>query len=171
MNVQFYVEKLKSTKEFKDFKKENPKSYLCSGFFVFDKEKAKNPDNKIHFDFYNPETKKAFSFEMDDSIKIVQLENFNKIPGKINEDVSFDFDEIEGVIGLEMQNKNLKEKIQKIILSMSNVDEKIMLNVVVFISMLGMLKINISLPEKKIVEFEKKSFFDMFKVVQRGKKD
>lgn len=170
MNVQFYIEKLKDSKEFKEFAKENPKAYLCSGFFVLDKEKSKNPDNKVHLDFYNPETHKAFSFEMKDEVKIVPLENFTKVPSGINEGIEFDFDDIEGIISVEMQKNSVKEKIQKIILSMSNSEGKNIINAVVFISMLGMLKINISLPDKKVTEFEKKSFFDMFKVIKKEKK-
>jgi hypothetical protein len=33
--------------------------------------------------------------------------------------------------------------------------------------MLGMLKVNISLPSKEITEFEKKSFFDIMKVKKK----
>ena len=38
MNLQLYLEKLKSSGVFKEFMKENPKAYLCSGFFTIDKE-------------------------------------------------------------------------------------------------------------------------------------
>jgi len=40
MNMQFYVEKLSHSEEFKEFMKKNPDAYLCSGFFVIDKEPA-----------------------------------------------------------------------------------------------------------------------------------
>jgi len=38
MNFQFYLEKLKHSEEYKEFLKENPEAYPCSGFFTIDKE-------------------------------------------------------------------------------------------------------------------------------------
>ena len=37
----------------------------------------------------------------------------------------------------------------------------------VFISGLGIIKVNIDIKDKKIIEFEKKSFFDMVNVLRR----
>ncbi|MCK4647827.1 hypothetical protein KAT24_02770 [Candidatus Pacearchaeota archaeon] len=51
MNFQFYVEKLKNSDVFKNFMKEHPDSFPCSGFFIIDKT---GQDNKQHFDFYIP---------------------------------------------------------------------------------------------------------------------
>ena len=42
----------------KDFIKEFPEAYPCSGFFVIDME---SKDNKNHFDFFVPKDKKIFS--------------------------------------------------------------------------------------------------------------
>jgi len=47
MNLSTHLKKLKSSEQFKRFIKENPKAFLCSGFFVIDKE---GTDNKKHFD-------------------------------------------------------------------------------------------------------------------------
>jgi len=69
MNLQFYLEKLQSSKEFKKFSKENPNAYLCSGFFIVDKANVKNPDNKVHLDFYIPAGGKVFSFDVKEEQK------------------------------------------------------------------------------------------------------
>ncbi len=73
MNSQFLLEKLKASEEFKNFKKENPAAYLCSGFFVIDMEN-KETGNQYHFDFFVPESKKTFSFELETEIRLVPLE-------------------------------------------------------------------------------------------------
>ena len=163
MNIQFYMEKLSLSEEFKKFMKENKDAYLCSGFFVIDKD-TKNPDNKQHFDYYVPSSKKIFSFQLEDEIKIVPIDTLNKeVPEKISKH-EFDFDEIEKIIEEEMEKQNVKSKIQKIILSLQNIKGRDYLICTVFISMLGILKVKINLSTEEVTEFEKKSFFDIMKV-------
>ena len=48
--------------------------------------------------------------------------------------------------------------------SLQNFEEMDSLICTVFISMLGMLRVNIGLSDKKITQFEKKSFFDVVKI-------
>jgi hypothetical protein len=54
MNLQFYVEKLKASKTYKEFMEKNPDAFPCSGFFVIDKQ---GMDEQQHFDFYIPAKK------------------------------------------------------------------------------------------------------------------
>ncbi len=162
MNLQFYLEKLYASEEFKGFTKENPDAFLCSGFFVIDKS---GNDNKVHFDFYVGG--KMFSFQLEDSIKLVPIEMINKeVPEKLLSDCDFDFEDIEKMIVEKMAEQEVKSKIQKILLSLQKVEGKIFLVGTVFISGLGMLKINIDLSEKKIVLFEKKSILDIVRKVK-----
>ncbi len=169
MNFQFYVEKLHDSEIFKGFMKENPGAYFCSGFFIIDKTGKEG--NKQHLDYYAPGAKKMFSFKMESPIEKVPIETFEgKIPEKVSIDYDFDFQEIEKKINEEVEKKGIKTKIQKILLSLQKLDEGVFLVGTVFISALGMIKINISLPDKKIVEFEKKSFFDMLKIVKKKPK-
>ena len=163
MNIQFYMEKLSLSEEFKNFMKDNRDAYLCSGFFVIDKD-LKNPDNKQHFDYYIPSSKKMFSFQLEDGIKIVPIDTLTKeVPEKISKH-EFDFGEIEKIIEEEMEKQNVKSKIQKIILSLQNIKGRDYLICTVFISMLGILKVKINLSTEEVTEFEKKSFFDIMKV-------
>ena len=160
MNLKFYLEKLKSSEEYKKFMKENSDAYLCSGFFIIDKQ---GEDNQQHFDFYIPSKKKMFSFQLEDSVKLVPIELFDKrIPEKI-EEINFEFEEVERMIKERMQEENLKNKIQKILLSLQKLSGKDFLVGNIFISGFGILKINIDVSEKKITLFEKKSFFDILK--------
>lgn len=168
MNLQFYLERLRSSDEFKKFMKENPKSYLCGGFFVIDKE---GKDNKQHFDFYIPSSKdgkKVFSFQLEEKNRIVPVELIKEaIPEKITLKNDFDFDDIEKMIAEKMKKENITNEIQKILLSLQNVKKKNFLVGTVFVSNLGLIKINIGLDDMKIIDFEKKSFFDMMKVVRK----
>lgn len=79
MNSQLLFEKLKNSKEYVEFMKENPDSYLCSGFFVIDLEN-KETGNQYHFDFYSPEKKGTFSFELEHEggIKLVPIERYEQ---------------------------------------------------------------------------------------------
>lgn len=173
MNLQFYLEQLYSSDEFKKFLKENPKSYFCSGFFIIDKENKKvGEGDKVHLDFYSPTNKKVFSFDMKEGMKLVPLENFNKKPIKISEKCRFDFEEMEDLITREAERKNVKTKVQRFIFSLQNHKGKIVLFGTAFLPMLAIIKFEINLEKKKVETFEKKSLFDMIKIVKKkGKKE
>ena len=159
MNFQFYFEKLTSSDVFENFMKENKGAYACGGFFIVDKQ---GNDNKQHFDYYVPSLKEIFSFKIEDGVQMVPVDIIDKrIPGKIKSNYNFDFDDIEGMIIEEMKKQEINKELQKIILSLQELEGKDYLIGTVFISGLGMIKINIDISEMKFDVFEKKSFFDM----------
>lgn len=161
MNLKFYLEKLYASEEFKKFIKANPGAFPCSGFFVIDKD---SNDNKQHLDYYVPESKKMFSFQLENEIKLVPIKMIDdKVPEKVLFDCDFDFEKIEQIILNEMIFQGINNKLQKILLSLQNTEGKNVLVGTVFISTLGLLKVRISIPEMKIIEFEKKSFFDFIR--------
>jgi len=169
MNSQFLFEKLESSDEYKKFIKENPKAYLCSGFFIIDMEK--NPENKYHFDFYVPESKKTFSFELENGVRLVPLErNDEKILEKVSMKNHFDFDELKEKTLNEMASNKITNKVQKMIFSLQCKDKQEVLFATIFVSGFALLKFDFDLKTKKITNFEKKSFFDMMKVVKGDKK-
>lgn len=165
MNLQFYLEKLNSFNEFREFSESNNNFHLCSGFFVIDKE---GNDNKTHLDFFSPKSKEIASFQLEDGIKKVSVENLDKREfEKISDNLDFDFKEIEDSIAKRMKEEKIKNKVQKIILSLQKSNEKEMLFGTVFLSGFGILKISMSLPEKEIIEFGKKSLFDIINVLKK----
>lgn len=165
MNLQFYLEKLHSSKQFKNFMKQNPDAFLCSGFFVIDLE---GKDNKQHFDYFVPKEKKLFSFQMEEGTALVPIEMIDKrIPKKISAKHDFDFKEIEKLVEKKAMQEGITNKIQKMLFSLQKLNEKEMLVGTVFISILGMIKIQIDLSQMKIIQFEKKSFFDMMNVLKK----
>lgn len=168
MNFQFYVEKLFDSEEFQKFIKENKDAYPCGGFFVNDLENLKKPDNKNHIDYFIPSVGKLFSFQLEKGVEKVPVENVGgQIPEKIALNYNFDFEEIEDLIRKKMEKENIKNGIQKILLSIQNQKGKDFLVGTAFLSSMALLKLSISIPEKEIIEFEKKSFLDMFSVFKK----
>ncbi|MAG10887.1 hypothetical protein CMI44_01075 [Candidatus Pacearchaeota archaeon] len=197
MNLQFYLEKLKVSEEYKKFMKENPSAYLCSGFFSIDKV---GKDNKQHFDFCVPQSatisrppnpdktinkkslvnspnksssdsegkSKIISFQLEENCKMIPIENFGeKKFEKISEEIDFDFSEVEKMIEEKMVEEKINNKLQKILLSLQKLDGKNFLVGTVFISGLGMIKVKVDLEKMEVIDFEKKSFFDVMKVVKK----
>lgn len=165
MNFQFYFEKLSESAEFKKFKSKNRDCYLCSAFFSIDRQ---GQDNRQHLDFYIPSEKKTFSFQLEKAIEPVLLERLEKfIPEKINNKINFDFDEIEELIYKKMKDEKINSQIHKIFYSLQNVKGKNFLIGTIFISKLGIIKLTFNLDEKKFVDFNRKSIFDMMKIFRR----
>ena len=101
--------------------------------------------------------------------KFVPVEvNSDEIPEKISLDLEFDFKEVEDLISQRMEKEGIKNKIQKFLFSLQRKDGKHFIVGTVFFSMLGLIKTNIDLEKMEIVDFEKKSFFDVMKV-KKGK--
>jgi hypothetical protein len=166
MNFQFYFEKLVESEEFKKFKNEHKDAFFCSGFFVVDK---KGEENKQNIDYFAPSNEKMFSFKINNDIELVPVENFGEafIPEEILDKVNFDFTEVEDMIQDKMEQEKIKNKIEKLLLSLQSKDKKNYLLGTIFISGLGIIKVKIDLDKNKIVDFEKKSFFDMVKIVKK----
>lgn len=166
MNFQFYLEKLLSSRSFQEFIKENKEAYPCSVFFVIDLE---GKDNKQHFDYFIPSEKKMFSFKLESGGEKAPVEMIDeRTPEKLSLNYNFDFKDIEKIILEEMEKREIKNKIQKMLFSLQKVDNKDLLIGTIFISMMGILSIHIDAIEKKIILFEKKSFLDMLKITKKG---
>lgn len=163
MNFSFYVEKLENLLEFKKFKKENPDAFPCSCFFVIDKQ---GNDNKQHFDFFLPKEKKIMSFQLENN-QLVPIQEVEKGLKEISLKHNFDFKEIEELIIKEMEKNKMKNNIQKILFSLQRINGKDYLIGTIFIPMLGMLKVNIDIKEKKVTDFQKRSFFDMMNIFKK----
>jgi hypothetical protein len=181
MNFQFYIEKLFDSKEFQDFKKENPSAFLCSGFFSIDKKPtSKNPqgDNQQHLDYFIPELNKMFSFKLNQNpVELMPVDNFaqnseDQKPEfkKISDNLDFEFEEFEKMIEQKMQEEKINKNIEKLLWSLQHKDGKEYLIGTIFISNLGMIKASIDLQEKQLKDFEKKSFMDFLKITKKPKK-
>jgi hypothetical protein len=165
MDLKFYLEKLHSSKEFKEFIQNNKKAYLCSGFFLLDLEKD---TNEIHFDYFVPKEDKIFSFKINSEIKKVPIENLNKkIPKELLLNCNLNFKEIVKILSKKIEIEKIKSKMQRILLSLQNDGKKNFLIGTIFISKLGIIKMGFDIYNKKLLYFEKKNFFDMFKILKK----
>ena len=88
---------------------------------------------------------------------------------EVPKEIDFDFEKIKKIIFDEIVKRGIKNRIQKILLSLQSKGGKSFLLGTIFTSGFGLLKITINLTEKKVVDFEKKSFFDMMKIFGKGK--
>lgn len=165
MKITDYLLKLEKDKHFQKFIKSNPKAYLCSAFFIIDKE---SENHKQHFDYFLPEENKIFSFQLEENCKQVPMDNLNSEAPKILDfKDNLEIQEIEDLIQTEMENQAIKNKIQKILFSINNFENQVFIFGTVFISNLGMIKLRISLKDKKIIDFKKESFMDMINIFKK----
>jgi hypothetical protein len=165
MKFQFYYEKLINSNEYQKFKKENPDAYPCSGFFVLDREKN---NDTVHFDFWLPKYEKMYSFKMTEPIEFVNVENLDKRPlEKLPMNYTFDLKDYEKMIQKEMEQKTIKGRMKKLLFSLQRFEGKDYLITTVFLSNMALLKVHIDITKNKITHFEKKSFFDMLKIVKK----
>ena len=144
-------------------------------------------DDKQHLDYYIPSKNKIFSFELEHGVQVVPIKMIDKrIPEKVGDNYDFDFDDIEEIILKEMEKNRIEDKVQKILLSLQSLDTenqgfsvpqtseekqkvrggKDYLIGTVFISKMGLIKIQIDLSEMRVVEFEKKNILDFFKRIK-----
>jgi len=166
MNLQFYFEKLYESEEFQKFKKDFPSAFLVGGFVVIDKENS-GVGNKIHFDYYEPDYKKMTSFQLEKEVTSIPVEQVPDVANKLADNIDFDFQKIEDLILDKMEQEKIKKNIQKILFSLQNIEGINYLLGTIFISGLGMIKINIELDKMKITDFQNKSFLDMINVFKR----
>lgn len=168
MNLQFYIEKLKNSKNFEKFIDENPDAYFCSGFFNIDK-KAK--DSQVHIDYFMPKQNKIMSFQVSEDMKQIPVDVYEKgVSEKISEDINFGFHEVEVLIDKTLVERGIKNEVQKILMSLQRLKGKDYLVVTIFVSKLGIIKMTIDLKDMKVDSFEKKSLLDMIGVFKKGEK-
>lgn len=169
MKFQEYYKKLIDSKEFQKFTKENKKAYPCSGLFIMDRQKNQT---EVTFDYYLPDTKKIFSFRINKEIDLIPLENVDPtIPEKLGMNYSFDLPTYEKMILDKIAEEKVNGTLQKILFSLQKTKGKDYLVTTCFLSNLGLLKVQIDITQNKIILFEKKSFFDMIKVIKGNKKE
>ncbi len=167
MNFQFYVEKLRDSERFKKFMKENKDAFLCSCFFLIDKEEGKD---KQHLDFYIPSSGKMFSFPLENESDATPIDlGENKGFSPLSEENDFNFKDVEKMIQEKMEEEKMNNTIQKMLFSMQNVDGKDVLIGTIFISSLGLLNVTIDLTKKEVKDFKKRTFFDMMDIFKKDK--
>jgi hypothetical protein len=163
MKLQPYIEKLNSSNEYAEFKKEHPKAFLVAGFFVLDMEAGKN----VHqIDFFLPGEKKVAAFTLDDQVKIQLMETMSKeTPKELDISAKIDLDELKGILEDEMKNRGFTENIKKIIAVIQNIDGKKTWNLNCILSGMEILRAHIEDESKTVLKMDKHPVTDLIKTI------
>jgi hypothetical protein len=169
MKTEDYIKKVKASKEYKKFIKENPDAYLCSLFFIREYKEGKK-HKETHIDFYVPSKNLIFNFKVDGKVKLIPLgkkaetiKHEKLIPKEIKEKIKLDIDEIRPILHEEMLNRNITYDIEKLLVFLGIFDDRLIWNCTGFLKGLGLLQAHIDDESGSVLFMDKKSFFDLIK--------
>jgi len=156
MKLLFLIEKLESSELFQDYKKQNPNSYLCAGFFMLDFK----ADSQYQLD-YSDEQGNITTFYLSNGIQAKPAETIGKaIPKKLDENIRIDIDNIEELAKKEAEKLGLK--LSKIIALLQNIEGKTIFSLNCMAG-LKVLKIKIDAISGEILNSELLNLFDFAK--------
>ena len=163
MKFSHYKKRVEESKEFKEFKKKHPKSYLCAGFFVLDFETGKN----IHQLDYLLPNKKIATFILDEGVKMkISEQEMHNALKEIKSEADIDLEALKGIVEDEMKNHTVTEKIKKIIAVLHILDDKTIWNLQCILDGLGIAQVHIDDSDKSVLKFEKHSLMEFIKKVK-----
>lgn len=172
MKIEHYIKKLEKSPDYKAFVEKEPKAYMCSIFLVRDFE---GNHSETQVDFYSPQTKKITSFKINGKVEKVAVDKKAEnllhkkfIPKKLVDGIKLDVDELSPTILDEMHNRGLTDNIKKILVVLQNVDDRNVWNCTCFLSGLGLLQSHVEDKSGTVLFMEKRSFFDMIKLMGGG---
>jgi len=163
MKIQPYVEKLEASKKYKEFKEEHKDSFLVAGFFIIDLETKQN----IHqIDYYIPSENKVAAFTLDGEVNLQILNTMGKkVPETLDLKTNVDLDALQGILEDGMKNRNMTEKIKKMIAVIQTMEGKKVWVMNCVLSGLEILKANIDDETQNILKMEKSSILDYVKTM------
>ena len=166
MKFEHYLKRVEDSEEFRKFKDEHGKAYLCAGFFVLDFEAGKHMHQ---IDFCIPAAKKIATFILDDGVKIKISEpiKMKKKLEKLDSETVTDIDALRGIVHDEMLNRTVTGDIKKIIAVLQNQDGRKIWNLNCITGDLGIIKVHIDDKTSSVLEFEKASLFDFIKTIPK----
>lgn len=168
MKFEHYLKRVEESPEFKKFREEHKKAFLCAGFFVIDFEQGKHMHQ---IDFCIPKSKKIATFTLDEGIKfnlspLMKGKKLDKLEGEIK----IDIDALKGIVEDEMKNRTVTQEIKKIIAVIQSREGKKTWVLNCITDSLGILKVHIDDDNASILEFEKASLMDFMKMVPKSDK-
>lgn len=148
-------DKLQETKEFKDYKKENPRAYFSAAFLMI--ESLNIDEVKWQIDYYDPETHKASTFAFNSNN--IEFKTGEDLLQKKKEDideikldsVKINFDKTIEIINKFREKKHPEEKAQKIIVILQKFKNHIIWNLTYITSNLNLLNFKVDAVNGKII--------------------
>jgi hypothetical protein len=166
MKIQPYIEKLKLSDEYKNFKGKYNESFLVAGFFILDFETGQN----LHqIDYYIPSEKKVAAFTLD-GIVSMQVMNMmtDKPPEQLDIQTNIDLDSLRGILQEEMKNRSITEDIKKIIAVIQTVEGQKVWILNCILSGMEILKAHVDDESGSVLMMEKASVMDYIKKLPGG---
>lgn len=167
MKIKPYIDRLNSSKAYKDFQKKYDDAFMIAGFFILDLE----TQNNLHqIDYYVPAEKKIAAFTVDKGITLQMLDMMNNklVPERLDFQTKIDLDALPGILTDEMKNRSITEEIKKIIAIVQMIDGKKVWNLNCVLSGMGILKAHVDDDSKTILKMEKSSILDYVKKLPAG---
>jgi DNA polymerase III alpha subunit len=154
---------LKKSKEFKDWKKQNPKSYLSYAFFI-----VEDNESNWKIGYYHKKHEKVVSFDVGDKIKIEPeqevLQKKKKVVEKIDlAKVKHDFSDAVTIAVNTQQEEYATESPKKIFAILQTLDKKQVWNITFLTQSYNTLNFKIKSDNLKIVEKKLQPLFQFDK--------
>ncbi len=168
MKFSEYKQKVESSEEFKKFKQENPDSYLCAGFFVFDYETKDNKKQAVDYSIKDGEIA-TFDIATDENnqekiIKKISEKAIKKSKIKeIKETAKTDLEALKEIVEDEMKNKMITGNIKKMIIVLQMLNNDLIWNIQAILSGMEIINIHIDDSDKSVLKFEKFSLRDIIR--------
>ena len=174
MGFMNLLNKIESSKVFKDFKEKNPDAELCAGFFVLD---FLSNDTRETLDYKLEQGKKVFTFSLkgDDITfsedELIESEGKPKLK-KIKPSVNVEVEELKSIAGTKKLDEGLASPMHKIIAVLQihehkseegQAEERQVWNLTCILDGLQILHILVDSDSGQIIKFEKKSMMDFIK--------
>lgn len=167
MKFEHYLKRAEESKEYKKFKQEHGKAYLCAGFFVLDFETGKHTHQ---VDYFIPNSKKIATFVLDEGVdmKISEEMKMKTKLEKMEEEVKIDLDALKGIVEDEMHNRTITQQVKKIIAVLQKQDGKYVWKLNCITDGMGIIKVHVNDDTSNILEFEKINLFDIMRMIPKG---
>lgn len=162
MKLQPYLNKLASSKEFKDFSVKYPEAFPMAGFFVLDLQSGES----VHqIDYYIPKQNKVAAFTLGKSPDLKIMEGISKVvPERLDSNANTDIDALEGILEDEMHNRSMTEEIKKIIAILQTIKGKRVWNLNCVLSGMEILRAHVDDSNQTVLKMEKVS---IMKLIQK----
>ena len=163
MTFKETLEKVESSNEFKDFKKQNENAELVAGFFIID---FISNDNKKSLDYLSGEKIYTFDFLDNGKVKFREdelIEKTNQKLTQISKEISVELDELKSIAGTRILDEGISAKFNKIIAILQNNKDKQVWNLTCMLDGLIIINILIDANAGEIIKFERKSMMDLIR--------
>ena len=156
------IEELQTVKEFKDFKKKNPKSYLVSCMVIIDGDKI----GDWQIDYYQPDTHKMATFILKDEIELKGEDGiFQKEKAVLKElkleEVKIGLDKMLKLVEDIRKEKYPGEFPNKIISVLQTINDKVVWNLTHLTSTLKIWNIRLDAKNGELIEDNIENVFSL----------